>query len=117
MPTRTEYLESLLRPDGPLRDIRRALTSFGWDSEEELVTLTRQHIRDLILRFMVGELRAEDVEEWADAIEGRDDIGLEAGHEDFLLQTIFSLANPAISEQLTYESAEHLLSQLSSRSA
>ena len=113
MKSRVECLQALLQYDRPIKDITTALKSYGWDCEEKLVSLTSNHIRSLLLRFLAGELAAKDVEVWANATEGRDDIGVEVGHEQFLTDMVFVLANPLLNDELTADSAAALLAQLS----
>ncbi len=52
-----------------------------------------------------GRDRLPEMETWADAIEGREDIGFEPGHEETLSQFVFETANPCLAEDLTDRSA------------
>jgi hypothetical protein len=74
---------------------------FAWDSDEELVTLTRAHVGSVLERYVRSELSRDEVGAWAEAIEGRDDIGLEAGHRDLLKSILFELANAPIKRRLS----------------
>jgi hypothetical protein len=47
-----------------------------WDSDEELVTLTPEHLARMLERFLSGDLTSSDLDRRANAIEGRDDIGV-----------------------------------------
>jgi len=71
---RHSLLLSLLALDRPIEDLRNELANFAWDDCPDLVKLTRDHIRTTLQRFMAGQISAETVEAWADAIEFRDDI-------------------------------------------
>lgn len=112
MTTRLDHLESLLRFNRPVEDSLCALKAFGWDSEEELVVLTRGHLRNVLQRFLANEIKHTDVEQWADAIEGRDDIGVDEEAHNTLLEAIFELANPSINGPLTTEKAQQWLALL-----
>lgn len=83
------------------------LRTFPWDSETELVTLTRGDALGLLDEYLRGELTRASFEAWAEAVEVRDDIGMEEGFEDLLRSFIFELANPEIDGQLTKSKAEH----------
>ena len=61
-----------------------AVRGLPWDSDGELVTLVRANAIGLLQRYIRGELTPSDLEMWADAVEARDDIGLEQGQEDVL---------------------------------
>ena len=72
------------------------LAAYGWDSDEELFTVTEADVRAILIRFRNGELSASQVRDWANRIEGRDDIGYEGGGEGIVNEAIFWLANPYI---------------------
>ncbi len=87
---------------------------FEWDSEEELVLMERKHIVKLLQAFVDGNLSDREVLNWANAVEGRDDIGIDVEFEDVITDSIFILANPEITEELTKELAIKMLQRLSS---
>ena len=115
MNTRTELLNSLLSFDQPLRQITSTLATFGWDSDRPLVTLNRQHIATVLTRYLDSELSKVDVEDWANAIEGREDIGYENGVADGLSDVIHQLANPQLTLPMSASFAKKLLKQLGER--
>jgi hypothetical protein len=112
MRRRAELLWELLSFKRPAGEIVRDLAPFGWDSDEELVVLTPGHLGAVLERFVAGTLTADDTSSWAEAIEGRDDIGLQKGFEPLLKQLLFELANPDITEELTLRRAETLIRDL-----
>lgn len=105
MATRTELLQSLLAFERPLALLLPELSAFGWDSDEPLVVLRRSHLSSVLDRYLAGNLGPEDVEEWANAIEGREDVGYEPAHADLLRELIFDLANPCLTRALDPEAA------------
>ncbi|MQX19873.1 hypothetical protein GHJ84_02365 [Sinorhizobium meliloti] len=96
---RRAALSSLIKFDKPLEELRAALAAFDWDSEP-VITLSRVDIAAMLRRFTSGEIDARTVEAWADAIEGREDIRFESGHEDVIASAIHDLANPTLQGQL-----------------
>lgn len=68
-------------------------------------TFTRADALRLLRRYQRHELTAEDCQLWAEALEGRDDVGLEDGFEDMLEQFLFELATPELNKPLTARSA------------
>ena len=112
MRTRADLLWELLRLERPAGQVARELASFGWDSDEELVVLTPGHLRAVLERFIAGTLTAKETSSWAEAIEGRDDIGLQQGFEAVLKESLFELANPEITTELTQRRAEILIQDL-----
>lgn len=101
MPSRTKLLKSLLALDDALADLRSGLSRYSWDSENELATLTRATALGVLQRYVAGDLPAATVEAWADTIEGREDVGYEAGFEALLGDLIHELANPDLTRPLT----------------
>ncbi|MGI5214911.1 hypothetical protein [Plantactinospora sp. CA-290183] len=85
----------------PLDEATTALTRFPWDSDAELVALTRADALRLLRRYLHGDLTAVDCQRWAEALEGRDDIGLETGFENLLKGFLFEIATPALFGDLT----------------
>lgn len=51
-------------------------------------------------RYEIGWLSAEDIEQWADALEARDDLGIECGHEEALREFLFAISTPDTNEQI-----------------
>jgi hypothetical protein len=86
------------------------LAVFGWDSDEELIALEPAHALSVLSRFLASELSATEVEDWANAIECREDIGLT--QEAPITDALFELANPLITRPLTRQSATDLVAKL-----
>ncbi len=84
MNTRIDLLNSLLKFNKSLSTILPELNSFSWDSEQALVILERQDVANILHHYLSGKLSSADVENWADAIEGREDI-VEQGEFEAIL--------------------------------
>ena len=63
---------------------------------EVLIYAGPGHLLSVLRRFETGEIGAAEVEEWANAIEIRDDIGFEAESDDVVRDVIHVLANPEL---------------------
>jgi hypothetical protein len=112
---RRELLTDLIEVRRPLSESLAAVRGLPWDSDVDLVILTRSHVVELLGRYLNGELDAVGVEAWAEAIEVRDDVGAEPGHEDVLRQFVFETANPLLAEPVTEAGARRWLEQLGAR--
>ena len=99
-------LEDLLLLRRPIGEAIEAVKRFPWDSDVELVTLTRSNALRLLEAFTTGTATAMECEVWANAVEGRDDIGFEVGAEAVLKDFLFELATPEASRELTLETAD-----------
>ena len=108
--TRASHLAELLHFSRPIAEVARDLAVFGWDSEEDLITLEPVHALSVLSRFLASDLSVTDVEDWANAVECREDIGLDP--EGLMAAVVFELANPLITRPLTRQSATDLMSKL-----
>ncbi len=68
--------------------------------------------RLILERYLRGTLAASDVECWADAVEGRDDIQYLDGQEEKIADLLFRLSSPEINTPLSPDVAQALRSEL-----
>jgi hypothetical protein len=109
MHSRAKILDALLGFDHALPSLKTELESLAWDSEGPHATLTKPHATNVLTRYLSGELSTEELEEWANLIEGREDIGIEQSEAGLLEEFIFELANPILTQALSPESASQWL--------
>jgi hypothetical protein len=112
MNERKKSLEALLAFEQPLEQHRTELAAFSWDADTELAFLSLSHIANVLTRFVADSMVATEVEAWANAIEGRDDIGFESANEQQLRELLHELANPLLTQSLTRERAVELLKKI-----
>jgi hypothetical protein len=108
MRSRTESLRALIEYDLPIEPTLRELAEHGWDSKHELVVLERTAVLRILQRYLDGELSADEVADWADLVECREDIGTPEGRGDVVSQVIFRLANPNINGEITRQVIEQI---------
>jgi hypothetical protein len=113
---RVEALRNLISLNMPVEQAEAALAEFGWDSDDDLDTLTRVDATQILRRYRAGELTRADCQRWAQALEGREDLGFEDGWEDTLKELLFEIATPELSEPLTPEFANRWEIRLSRQS-
>lgn len=82
MEERTKLLELLIKLESPIKQTIKKLDKHDWRDVDgkALVTLTREQTIATLKRFVDGEISAEDLYLWADALELREDIDF--GQED-----------------------------------
>lgn len=80
-----------------------AVKQLPWDSDVELVLLSRTDVLALLTRYLRRGLSPADLEAWADAIESREDIGAEPEDEELLRAFVFQTANPALAGPISDE--------------
>ena len=117
MDKRTALLEKIIRFKKPaeLHDIQTALADLGESSDDFLTHLSRDMIVSVLERYLKSELTAQNVEDWANAIEMHEDILLgQDDEEEDVFMAISRLANPHSEGPLTQESARDLIRTLAS---
>ena len=90
--SRTKALRDLVELRSPVAEAASALESFPWDSPHELVSLTKLDVVSVVRRFLAGEISKKELQSWAEAIEGRDDIRF----DERAKEAIFELATPEL---------------------
>ena len=88
-----DILLNLINFTKDISAIKRDLAKMGFDSELELVTITQNTIVNILNRAIDKEISYDLLEEWANLIECREDIGYE---DEILQEIIFGLANPCL---------------------
>lgn len=96
MTSRTDLVSELVKNPKISGQALQALKAYGWDSDEPLVTVQKRDVLAVLAEFRAGRLSAEEVQSWANRIEGRDDIEYEHGLEGVVNEAVFWLANPFI---------------------
>jgi hypothetical protein len=109
---RMVWVRRLIARECPPAELLQDLKRFGWDSAEPLATLTRADVLRILSGFLAENLSAKDVEEWADALEAREDVAEEPGYDELLKELIFELANPLLTEPITHDRAKRWIDRL-----
>ena len=116
-PDRLKLVQNLLSFSMPLHETMTQLAAMGWDYEGMPVTLTGAHLDSVLRRYLAGQLSAADVGNWANLIEGRDDIVFEPGCADRIDDMVYELANPILTQPLDASTASTLLAGLANNSS
>jgi hypothetical protein len=100
MKTRKELLQELLGLKGSVAELLEKLSGFGYDSEEPEIIVKPIDIEIILSKCINGFISVANLEEWANAIEIRDDVDFE---NEELKEFIFELANSEINGAITNE--------------
>lgn len=109
---RSVVIENLLNFSRPLDELQRQLSGFDWDFEGVPVVLHRDHIVRVLRRYLNAELTASMVEQWANLLEGREDLCFDGKHEKWITETVHELANPLLTARLEAARARELIEGL-----
>lgn len=111
MHDRINVLNLLLEMNKSLPEIKKLLSQFEWDSNE-LVMLETKHVKNILECYQSGEINENIVEEWANAVENRDDIGYPEHNGKLIKEVINELANPLLTQKLNRVRAKTLFQKL-----
>ena len=111
MSDRIASLNNLLNLTVPISVAANELASVPWDSAMPLVPLLPAHILGVLTKFISGATSAAEVEAWANVIECREDVDYSS--KSPVGVALHELANPALTQPLTPQSARTLIKALS----
>ena len=111
--SRIAALKQLIAYRLPIESTIAALATFGWDCEAPLVTLSVHDVLPVLERFLAGDLTAEQLTDWADLIECREDIACADKPID-LSKIVFRLANPNLRGPITVDVVAEIRDRLRS---
>ena len=89
--------------------LKNMLSQIGFDSETELVSMSRDDIAEILQRSLDKKISFLELEEWANLIECREDIGFE---DEKTQEMIFKLANPYLYGELYEKQVLSYLNEL-----
>lgn len=113
MNRRAEILQALVRYDLPPKPLMTELRALGWDwSGEPLLVIKKEDLLRVIDRFLAGSITAEQLQEWAETLEVRDDVSFDPKEEELLDDVFFRIATPEINAPLTPEVVRQLRHEL-----
>lgn len=106
---RLEIVKKLVRFDQPIATSLAELSKFHWDYDGEPFVISMEQVISILKRFLANQLSAKDVEDWADAIELRDDISYDDRSSEWIGRAITILSSPPLNDQITIASVQKLL--------
>ena len=89
--------------------LKNMLSQIGFDSETELVSMSRDDIVEILQRSLDKKISFLELEEWANLIECREDIDFE---DEKTQEMIFKLANPYLYGKLDKKQVLSYLNEL-----
>jgi hypothetical protein len=114
MHRRTQILKALVQFTRPTEPLWRELFSYGWDCEDESLHLVfkKEELITVLDRFLAGEISPEELEDWAERLECRDDITFEEADSERMRDLLFRLSSPAINDELTLDTIAQMKGKL-----
>ncbi|MDN5100112.1 hypothetical protein O8C83_04710 [Aliarcobacter butzleri] len=112
MINRKKTLEKLILLSDSISNIKKRLSKFSWNNDKELIKITPTNIVGVLQYFIDNNFESEEIEEWANIIECREDIGF---IDNNLQEYIFYLANPTLYGEITKKQIELYIVEIKNR--
>lgn len=106
---KTSILLDLVHFKNNIDTLKNMLFQIGFDSETELVSMSKDDIAEILQRSLDKKISFLELEEWANLIECREDIGFE---DEKTQEMIFKLANPYLYGKLDEKQVLSYLNEL-----
>ena len=106
---KTSILLDLVHFKNNIDALKNMLSQIGFDSETELVSMSRDDIVEILQSSLDKKISFLELEEWANLIECREDIGFE---DEKTQEMIFKLANPYLYGKLDEKQVLSYLNEL-----
>ena len=108
--SRLSSLNELINFTKPVSVATNELSAYEWDIDRPLVKLKVEHLTRVLAQYLSGALSAAQIQTWANAIEGREDIEFDPSSSVGL--AIHELANPLLTQPLSLQSAQVWVARL-----
>lgn len=89
--------------------LEHELSTFPWDCENALVTVSRKNLVEILTRRVEMEIDDNTIIRWANALECREDLNFE---DTLVEEIIFELANPEINGVTTNQRVLEMIDEL-----
>ena len=111
MKNRKKLLINIIKLENNSERSKRELKNYPWDSQE-IIHLTKMHIKAILEKYIKLEINNHEIENWADFLEGRDDVGFDENDFEKIKEIISELANPDLFGKLTKDKVIKYLNEL-----
>lgn len=94
-------------------DYLNLLDKFNLNEQESIVLFKREHLLNIINKFINSKISLDNLEKWANIIESNDYIKIIPEKDNILLNDIiYEIWNPILEWPLTIERAKNIISKL-----
>jgi hypothetical protein len=109
MRNRKDILTDLICFNGNLTELQSELSQYSWDVEEPTLIISKADFSNVIRKCVDEKIIFDELENWANAIECRDDLAFEV---EEMQEIIFELASPEINGEITKQRLQEIINEL-----
>ncbi len=96
----------------PIHECLKNLNKFEWDYKKSPFVLNIFTIKNILLKYISGEISGNDLYLWAESIEMREDIDYDDKDREDISMIMSTLSNPEINGRITTDLVNGLLSEI-----
>jgi hypothetical protein len=104
---RAEALKQIITFGADKEAAYSELVKFGYDSDFECFVVSKSILQNVLAKYLSDEITADDLEEWANFVECRDDLDHEV-----IEGYIYAIANPYLIDDIDKEKIMKMLQLL-----
>ncbi|MDZ7644944.1 MAG: hypothetical protein U5K76_12455 [Woeseiaceae bacterium] len=109
---RFDVLRDLVAFNKPASVLAESLSKLDWDYEGQPLIVMATQVQEVLKRFLADECSAQELEDWANLVECREDLEFEEKKQDQIANVIYCLANPVLEGEITADSCKALIDTL-----
>lgn len=93
---RIALIKELANYEKPINETLEKLLKFEWDFDGEPYLMETKNLKYVLQKYIDGTVSDDNLENWANALEGREDIEYAKPKEDIMMVINYELANPIL---------------------
>ena len=105
-------LKNLAEFSKPIVELSNDLLSLTWDYEGKPFIIHSDQVLEVLNRYVSGNLSSEEIENWANLIECREDMDFDKEERVTLEKIIYQLANPVLEGEITSDLCHEMISRV-----
>jgi len=113
MNERISLLKTVIEMRDGFREAMKNLALYPWDYVGEPAIITSANIKDVLSRYLNEDLKLQDIYDWAETLEIREDVDYPEEDKAVLLEIMHELANPILQGELNADKARALIKTIS----
>ena len=106
---RLNVLRNLITFSQSISILADNLSKLDWDYDGPPLIVSAEQVQEVLERFLAGRFSAQELEDWANLIEGREDLEFEEIKHNEIADVIHCLANPELEGRITTDSCKALI--------
>lgn len=109
---RIALVKELANYEKPINETLEKLSKFEWDFDGQSYLMKTEILKCVLQRYIAGAVSEGNLEDWANALEGREDIKYANPKKDIVKEIIYELANPTLVGKVNVKKCNNYLKMI-----